>query len=443
MEEEVADAHGLVAPAHSPAIAPARRDGGGGVKLGIDFGTTNSAVSVRGPDGRPRIVELAPGERVQRSVIFCDPDGDVHFGNAAFAGYVAADLRGRLLRSLKAFLPHDVPKTTLGRQRLSFTELVAAYLQFVVRRAEEVLGDQVTEVVVGRPVRFHRDPDKDATGERRLREAIDLAGLSRCTLQLEPVAAAHRYEQGLTDDRTVLVGDFGGGTADFAVLRVGPGRVGGDRLDDILGTSGVARAGDALDARFMATFLMRYFGEGAKYEKRYSDAIDDWSHPIQRKIQRLYYLHLLREPDLRRRLERMEGRLTDPTVIPRLLQLVFDDLGYPMAWAIEQAKEELSRLPEADFRFAEFDADALNIETRVDVARFAAGSRAILDAYREAILLALDQARIAPAEVDDVFLTGGTSQLPFIRGLFAELLGEDKLRSGDSLTSVCEGLALC
>lgn len=411
------------------------------MKLGIDFGTTNSAVAVL-DGGTPRIVELFPGERVQRTVIYCSPAGEVSFGNAAFRNYVDEDLRGRFLRSIKAFLSHDVPKTSLGRERYTFPELIAAYLRFLITRAEKVLGASVSHVVVGRPVRFHDDPDRDAAATQRLGDALGHAGVS-CSMQLEPVAAAHRYEHGLTEERTVLVGDFGGGTADFAVLRVGPGlATEPDRRKHVLATSGVAQAGDALDARFMDAFLMPLFGRGARYKERYTNVMVPFDHPIQRQIQRLYYLHHLRDHELNRLFEYMEPRMDDRAVIRRLQRLIFDDLGYPLAWAIEGSKRAFATAEHTEFRFDEFYSDSLDFSVTVRRPAFAQSCEPILSAYRAALQQVLLRAGLNEGGVDDVFLTGGTSQLPFIRGLFDDRFGEDKLRSGDSFTSVCEGLAL-
>ena len=64
------------------------------MKIGIDFGTTNSAVAALGPDGRPAILELFPGERTQRTVIHASNEGGITFGNAAFRAYLEADLSG-------------------------------------------------------------------------------------------------------------------------------------------------------------------------------------------------------------------------------------------------------------------------------------------------------------------------------------------------------------
>lgn len=413
------------------------------MRLGIDFGTSNSAVAVVGSDGHPRMLELVPGESVQRTVIYCDPRGQLSFGNEGFRRYVEDDLEGRLIRSLKSFLSQDVPRTHLGGRAYAFTDLVTLYLRYLVRESERITGERVTAVVLGRPVNFNVDASLNDLALSRLVEAVQAAEVPACTLELEPVAAARRYEHQLDAERLVLVGDFGGGTADFAILRVGPARrTRRDRADDILGTSGVALAGDALDACFLDTFLMRYFGRGATYTQLEGGGTGTWEHPIQTWIQRLYYIHLLRSDDLRRRLEYVQPRMHDPTVIRRLLKLIFDDLGYPMAWAIEATKKTLSAEGHARFEFDEFYSPALNIVEQVDLVRFEQGCAGVLEAYGQGIDQVLDAAGLTEQGIDDVFLTGGTSQLPFVRGLFARRFGEAKLRDGDSLTSVCEGLAL-
>jgi hypothetical chaperone protein len=411
------------------------------MKLGIDFGTTNSAVAVVGDDGRARPLELFDGERTQRTVIHGSPDGVVRFGNEAFRSYLEHDLEGRFLRSIKAFLPHDVPRTALCGRMVSFPELVSSYLVFLRERVEDVLDEEVTEVVVGRPVRFHADDAKHDAAVQRLTEAVDAAGIRDWRLQLEPVAAAHRYEQDLDRERIVLVGDFGGGTADFAVLRAGPDRR-GDRLDDILATSGVAEAGDAVDGRFLDTFLLDAFGRGARIKPRYADDYEPWDHPVLRHIQRLYYLHLLRTDDLAQRLDYVEAYIDDKVAIRRLRRLIFDDLGYPMAWSVEKSKRALSDTPSTTFRFDEFYHDTLNLSVPVDRPRMEAGCEALLCAYDRAIDEVLAAAGLDDQAIDDVFLTGGTAQLPFLRARFARRFGSERLRSADAFTSVCEGLAL-
>ncbi len=410
------------------------------MRLGIDFGTTNSAVASVDADGRGRILELFDGEPVQRTVVYGAPDGSIAFGNEAFRRYFDDDLQGRLLRSLKAFLPQDVPSTTLARRRRTLPELIGTYLQFLIREAVRVTGVEPTELVIGRPVRFHADPERDAMALGKLEEAIELACLPPTRFVLEPIAAARHFESTLTSDKILLVGDFGGGTSDFAVLRVGPSRR--DDLEAILAVSGVAQAGDAIDSTFMEAFLMDFFGRGLPYVEVRTKERKRWNPHILREVQRLFYIPLLRSRDLAEQLDRVERRVSDLVPIERLRRLVFDDLGYPMASAIENTKRQLSSEATTEFVFDDFGAKSLNIHRQVSHDALADACSDMLGEYRAAIHEALTGAQVRPDQVDEVFLTGGTSQLPFIRQIFAEVVGGDKLRQADALTSVCEGLAI-
>jgi hypothetical chaperone protein len=412
------------------------------MKVGIDFGTTNSAVAVA-IDGIPRIVPLAPGEFVQRTVVHCDAQGTVRYGNAAFRSYVEADLTGRFLRSLKAFLPQEVPATTMGGRRMEFADIVAGYLRFLIEATERQVGRAVTEVVLGRPVTFTGDPTSSDRAASALAAAAARAGITNFRFELEPVAAARKYETTISNEQIVLVGDFGGGTADFALLRVGPARIGApDRANDVLATSGVALAGDALDGRFMDAFLMEAFGRGALFRERYTNNLVPWRSPLHHQVQKLYDIHRLRENSLERGLRMMEDRLLEPACAARMRRLIFDDLGYPMAWAIEAAKMRFAESDAVQFEFDAFFSPRLRIERQVTHAEFCASAAEITEKYGLAIDEVMRAAGLADTQVDNVFLTGGTSQLRFVRDIFAQRFGSALVDSRDSLTSVCEGLAV-
>src|SRR4029077_18740350 len=122
------------------------------------------------------------------------------------------------------------------------------------KHAEKQFETPIRRAVVGRPVRFvgAATEDDDDFAVMRLREAFKIAGFEHVDFELEPVAAAYSYESTLDHDELILIGDFGGGTSDFSLLRVGPGarkRINGKR--ELLGYSGVGLAGDAFDARIV------------------------------------------------------------------------------------------------------------------------------------------------------------------------------------------------
>ncbi|HBU27570.1 TPA: hypothetical protein DEB00_00445 [Candidatus Uhrbacteria bacterium] len=413
------------------------------MRIGIDFGTTNSAVAIVEADGLPQIVQLVEGEDTQRTVIHSVDRGVISYGNAALRTYMEDGFEGRFLRSLKSFLPHDVPRTTVGGQKYEFTELVAMYMRFLVESTEAVTGRMVDHVTIGRPVRFHADNRKEESAFARLQKAANMAGLTSYDFRLEPVAAAMRYELGLEQNRMILVGDFGGGTADFAILRVGPSYVGGyDRSQDVLAVSGVAKAGDALDARFMEAFLLDEFGRGSMIRRLDQKGEDVWNPSVLHSILRLYDVHRLRSHSLAEFLGRSEARMDEKYKVQRLRKLIFEDLGYPMAWAIEACKRALSATDETTFEFREFFVRDLDIRRRVTLVDYAMASQRMMIEYQNTIQQTLDRAGLGVNDIDEVFLTGGTSQLPFVRGVFEEMFGQERLREANAFTSVVEGLVL-
>lgn len=412
------------------------------MRLGIDFGTTNSAVAVRRGQNA-QLVPLSSDELTQRTVIHCPLGEGLRFGNDAFRSYLEHDLTGRFIRSIKSFLSQDVPNTTVAGKRYEFVDLVAEYLTFLIDRSTAVLGARPDEIVMGRPVTFADSPADSERAERTLAEALDRAGVTNYRFVLEPVAAAHKYESTATHEHLVLVGDFGGGTSDFAVLRVGPKRrQHEDRTQDILAVDGVARAGDHIDGQFMDRFLLESFGKNALFRERYTDALKPWKSPIHQQIKRLFELHRLRDERLGTSLKYLQKKLVNPVYAERMYRLIFDDLGYPLAWQIEDAKKTLSHKAQTTFRFDEFYSDRLNFQTTVGLTEFADSCAATLEQYGDAVSRTLAMAGVDESDVDSVFLTGGTSQLPFIRERFSARFGDDKISASDALTSVCIGLAL-
>jgi hypothetical chaperone protein len=412
------------------------------LRLGIDFGTTNSAVAVR-RGNRAELVPLSADEFTQRTVIHCPIEGGPLFGNEAFKSYIDQDLTGRFLRSLKSFLSQDVPPTTIDGKRYEFVDLIARYITFLIERSVAVLGEKPDEIVMGRPVNFASNQVDSDKAERTLAEALRRAGVTNYRFQLEPVAAAHKYESTASNEHLVLVGDFGGGTSDFAILRVGPERRQlNDRTPDILAVDGVAKAGDHIDGHFMDCFLLEAFGKNAPFRKRYTNEIDLWKSPVHQQIKRLFKLHRMRAEPLDRGLKFMQTRLVNPVFAERLHRLIFDDLGYPLAWQIEESKKALSASPSTTFQFHEFYSDRLNFETTVGLTEFADSCAATVHEYDAAVSRTLAMAGVQESDIDSVFLTGGTSQLPFLRASFAVRFGEEKISSSDALTSVCIGLAL-
>ena len=234
--------------------------------FGLDFGTTNSALAVNS-QGNTEVIDIDPHnptEKTMRSVIFMDREKNVYLGQEAIVQYIEQGGQGRFMQSIKSFLPSALfDYTLINGQRYDLEDVIALILKKIKERGEEFIGHEVTDVVMGRPVVFSEDRNKDILAEGRLKRAAEIAGFENAAFQMEPVAAALTFENSLEKGREkiVLIGDFGGGTSDFTVIRLTGGKSGQpDRIKDVLSLGGVSVAGDAFDSRLMWEKVAKYFG---------------------------------------------------------------------------------------------------------------------------------------------------------------------------------------
>ena len=169
--------------------------------LGIDFGTSNSAVSWADPQGTARLIPLEGEALAMPTAVFYNAeDGTTHFGREAIGLYLEGT-EGRLMRSLKSLLgsPLLMETTLIHNTQVSFQDIVATFLATLRERATHTLGFAPTRVVMGRPVHFvDDDAARDAQAEQSLREAAQAVGFDEVSFQLEPIAAALDYERRLT-----------------------------------------------------------------------------------------------------------------------------------------------------------------------------------------------------------------------------------------------------
>ena len=234
------------------------------VTLGIDFGTSNSAMSVRQGQGAARMISLEGDARTLPTALFFNAEEHrTHFGRDAIAQYLEGT-EGRLMRSLKSLLGSALlqDKTAVHQQLISYQDVISLFLRMLAQKAQADLGGMPGRVVMGRPVHFvDDDPVRDQQAEDALRQAAVDAGFENISFQPEPIAAALDYEQRIDHEAVVLVVDIGGGTSDFTVVRLGPGRMGrADRLGDVLATTGVHVGGTDFDRRLSLELLMPLLG---------------------------------------------------------------------------------------------------------------------------------------------------------------------------------------
>jgi hypothetical chaperone protein len=421
------------------------------VGIGLDFGTTNSSIAVAHPDGHRQLVRFPTANSYTesyRSLLYLER---VRHGSRSmvksWAGpqgieqYLNADEKGRLIQSLKSFLSsRGLRATEIFGRRVALEELIAKILRDIRAEAERQLNITLRHVVVGRPVRFvgsENDSD-DAFAEGRLRQALRLAGFDDILFELEPVGAACHYESTLNHDELILIGDFGGGTSDFSLLRVGPTfREQGRNRQSLLGNDGVGLAGDAFDARIVRHLVSPALGAGTMM--RSMDKVLPVPNWVYFKLERWHHLSLLRSADTLNMLESVRAQALEPDRIGSLISLVRHGLGYPLHQAVQKVKCELSEGTSATFRFLDGELD---LEADVTRDQFESWIADELGAIELSVDRLLSKTGVDAHDVDTVFLTGGSSFVPAVRRIFESRFGPERIRTGDEFTSVASGLAL-
>ncbi|MBW8781074.1 MAG: Hsp70 family protein [Verrucomicrobia bacterium] len=408
---------------------------------GIDFGTSNSAVTIWNATTRtlvrdPRIAGVdasflyfpATTRRIAPVI-----------GNAAKLRYVEDEMRGRFFQAVKTILPYATfTDTVINNQTYLIEDLIALFLQNLKARGDAVTRQDVKRVILGRPAVFSEDPAEDQLAEERLRRAARLAGFEEIHFQYEPIAAAFAYEARITRPERVLVGDFGGGTSDFTVVQLDPARQGlTDRLRDILATGGLPIAGNKYDSATMWHKVTPHFGRGAKY--------DSWGKQIEvpdslyRTIcqwDQIVFLRNAKKLDL---LWRLTGLSDDPPAFERFQALIKENQGFALFQIIEGAKIALTTREQAPLRFTH---PRIPLDMQLTLAEFNHNSADLTAAITGYLDKFLSDAKIAPASIETVFLTGGTSLIRSLRSEFVHRFGAVKIRDGNEFTSVADGLAL-
>lgn len=367
--------------------------------LGIDLGTTNSAMAVL-EGGAPTIIVNAEGDRTTPSVVGFRAEGDRIVGKAAKNQAVTNPTN--TVFSIKRFMGRrfdevsseikTVPYTvkggtgnravvTINGEDFTPEQISAMVLSKMKADAEKYLGEKVTEAVITVPAYFN-DAQRQAT-----KDAGKIAGLDVKRIVNEPTAAALAYGLDKKDiDQKVLVFDLGGGTFDVSLLDLADGVV------EVLATNGDNHLG------------------GDDWDQRVIDWLAD-------KFQSDNNI------DLRK----------DPMALQRLKE------------AAENAKKELSSAQQADINLPFITADATgpkHLNYTLTRAEFERITRDLLERCKEPVTKALHDANISISDVNEVILVGGSSRMPAVQELVKTITGKQPNMSVNPDEVVADGAAV-
>jgi hypothetical chaperone protein len=406
--------------------------------IGIDFGTSNSAVAALGPDGLARLLTLeGNATALPTAVFFNSEERSTHFGREAIGLYLAG-VDGRLMRSLKSLLGSSLldEQTAVPGGVLSFRAIIARFLGELRARAARQTGQQPRRAVIGRPVHFvDGEPERDRRAQAALGEAAAAAGFEEVSFELEPIAAALDYERRIDRESLVLIVDIGGGTSDFTVVRLGPGRIAStDRSGDILATTGVHIGGTDYDQRLSQQEVMPLLGfrhRGPRGREVPGSVFLDLST--------WHLIHRLYSPGALARARDLRSSYADLRLHQRLMSVLEQRLGHRLASEVEQAKIHSSVAGAS----AAIDLSALEAGLQVTLgadamARHLAG---LLDKVVRCGADCVAAAGLAEHQLDAVYLTGGSSSLRPFQQALRERFPSTPLVEGDLFGGVASGLA--
>jgi hypothetical chaperone protein len=445
------------------------------LSYGFDFGTSNSAIALA-EHGAARLLLIDPAgatPTIAPSVLFIAREGDAFAGSEAIAEFVSrnagreivrtrvnsgkivnthygeewvqfdadVELPGRFFQSLKSFLRDEsFEGTNIFGKFYTLEELIATFMRVVKQRADSAAGAPIDAVVMGRPVHFSDDSSKDAGAQARLLKAAQLAGFADVRFMFEPIGAALEYESTLLREELAFVFDFGGGSLDFSVIRLGPRRAHhADRAGDILGVGGIVIGGNTLDEDIMERRLLEYFGSraGAQTLSGNTASYPQWLLALLRSW---HTIQLLNERGSVRFLK--EFRVTARHYhdeIDALLCLVQKNYGWLLFEEIERAKIELSSETHTEITFLR---EAIRIREPLSRRSFERLIAPRLSAIEDAIDRTMADAGVEPEQIEVVLRTGGSSLIPFVQSLLERRFGASRVKKQEVFTSIASGLAI-
>ena len=366
--------------------------------IGIDLGTTNSVVAIM-EGGEPTVIVNQEGSRLTPSVVAFTKDGERLVGR--IAKNQAITNPENTIFSIKRFMgrryeevteeikmvPYKVVRAPNGDARVEIMgkqysppEISAMILQKLKQAAEDYLGQKVTQAVITVPAYFN-DSQRQAT-----KDAGKIAGLDVLRIVNEPTAAALAYGLDKKKDETIAVFDFGGGTFDISILEVGEGVV------EVKSTNGDTHlGGDDLDQRIINWLV-------SEFKKDYGIDLSKDRMALQR----------LKE-------------------------------------AAEKAKMDLSTVMETEINLPFITADASgpkHLNMKLTRAKFEQMVADLLERTLEPTRRALKDAGLAPSDIDEVVLVGGSTRIPKIQEMVRQFFGKEPHKGVNPDEVVAVGAAI-
>lgn len=408
--------------------------------LGIDFGTSNSAVATLA-NGAIKRIQIEPNSDTLPTSVFFDFDSQaVQFGSIANQALLnGAD--GRYMRSLKSVLGTSLmaEKRMIIGKKFDFYDIISEFLRQLKLNAEQNEGVSFDHAMSGRPVYFHsHDATRNDQAEADLQECYRRAGFKSVEFMFEPEAAALAASAESQKNKLGLIVDIGGGTSDYCLF---------ETLDhqahkiNILASHGVRLGGTNFDKILNLEYFMPLLGKGAQLRKIMSDGVVTAPNFIFHDLATWEKIPFCYTPELKKTVAEIRRQAFEPELFARLARLIADHSGHELAFMAENAKITANDRPQgaAKIDLNLIDAGLYVGISRDDLARIMADKCKIIE---QSVAEVLRKANCKPEQVGEVIYVGGSSQMHMIQAVLRRVFPQAKFRLSAVFTAVVDGLAL-
>jgi hypothetical chaperone protein len=276
-------------------------------------------------------------------------------------------------------------------------------------------------------VKFSNNPELDRKAQETLHQAALEAGFSQVDFELEPVAAALYYQLSLNKPANVLIFDFGGGTLDLTIMRLGD-----PQERRLYASGGIGIAGSDFDRTIITKRMLSHFGKGiVQHEpeiQKLIDTVPDWAA-----------LPELSTPRARAELEGAIQKGLAPVRLKALESLIFNDLAFSFYNMVEGTKIKLSDEGVTVARMNEKGLDIWELYTRTQFEKDIQEHR---QQIQDVLLTTVADSGLEPRQIDVIVKTGGSSNIPAFTQMLADIFGMERVKASDVFSSVTAGLAI-
>ncbi|MEW7007404.1 Hsp70 family protein [Lentilitoribacter sp. EG35] len=402
--------------------------------LGIDFGTSNSAVGYV-KSGSPYLINIEGDETTLPTAIFFDVRAQEWcIGRAANQSLIRGD-EGRYMRALKSILGTSLlhERRWLGGKLVTYADIISNFLQQIKTRAETQAEQRFDHALSGRPVFFHSASEtKNAKALKDLTQCYINAGFKSVEFMYEPEAAAIA-NGGIDKNELALIVDIGGGTSDYCLFKSA------DIGIDVLACNGVRVGGTNFDRSLSIDHVMPLLGHREMIRREWgNDTLRAPNHIFQdlatwSKIPSLY---AEKPRELAADLHKLA---LNKEPFTRLITVLEEEIGHDIAFAVEDGKIETNNNGQSDIDLAFIEAQ---LSAQLTSEKLGKSLEEHAKNISDAALETLQLSDYTADQVDKVIFVGGSSHMKIIeQNIAPHFKGADLLYS-NAFTAIIDGLAI-